>query len=787
MISKSAIGEDLTPADRSNHAALGIEPDLLGTAGVRRVTDAQARELGLSGPAHRDLGGVVYPYLDPATGQRHTCRVRRDHPEIEDGKAKDKYLSAFGDRKHLYLTAAKPETLTDLTVPVVFVEAEKAALVVRSVSDRMGRPLAPVATGGCWGWRGRIGKAEDQNGGRVDEVGPLADLSRFNWAGRVAVILFDSNATTNPKVRQARRRFAEELDSRGARVKIGTVPADPGVNGPDDYRATHDDEALLRLIDAAAPVQPATVDELLEDCGVITLPTPCDASQAEPVIRSVRDALCGADALRMSAVRSKLVSLLKDRGLRDAARLVDSAIGSTKDGDASGNSKPALVPETQPWSEPVNGAAVLDAVLALVLRHVVVPQLAGAAFVLWILHTYAMDAWQNSPILAVTSPTKRCGKSTLLSVALALVYRPLVGANVTAPVMFRVIEAEHPTLLLDEADCWLHDEASDLRSVVNSGHTRSTAVTLRLVGDNHEPKQFSTWAPKLIAMIGKPPDTILDRSVVVPMRRKAGKESVKRLRSRHLEIEALPIRQQLRRWADDQLVNLANAEPAVPEALSDRAADSWRPLLAIADALGGAWPKLARQAALDLSGRGNDAEDDGLPIQVLSDIRQVFADAGNPDAIPTKEILAALTGADERPWRTVSRGQPLDDNRLGRMLRPFGVTTHNVRVGSRVLKGYHLSDLRDPFGRYLPPASAAEPATPLQPNEFGPEPADPSRYTVDPVAGQEMRLSSMIPASVAGVAGSTTCRRAEEEDVARDHRDLPGRDSEEPEDTWLDL
>jgi putative DNA primase/helicase len=265
------------------------------------------------------------------------------------------------------------------------------------------------------------------------------------------------------------------------------------------------------------------------------------------------------------------------------------------------------VPDTAPWPEPADGAAVIVALLALVLRYIVMPKSAAVALVLWVLHTYAMDAWENSPILAVLSPTKQCGKTTVITLSEALVYRAFACANVTPAVLFRLIEAERPTLLLDEADTWLLDEHSELRGIVNSGHTKTAAVAPRCVGDNHDVSAFSTWAAKMIAMIGKPPETILDRSIVVSMNRKAKTETVMRLRSRTFSRQALPSRQQLRRWADDHRADLTDADPAMPDALNDRQADSWRPLLVLADALGGNWPALARQAALDLSGQGNDA------------------------------------------------------------------------------------------------------------------------------------------------------------------------------------
>ena len=154
------------------------------------------------------------------------------------------------------------------------------------------------------------------------------------------------------------------------------------------------------------------------------------------------------------------------------------------------------------------------------------------------LHAYALDAFDHSPILAVSSPVKRCGKSTLLSVLAVLVDRALHAANVTTAVLFRVIESQKPTLLLDEADTWLNDDKAELRGIVNSGWLRRGAVVLRVEGDEHETKSFSTWAPKVLAAIGRLPDTIADRSVIVQLRRKTRSEQTAPVRSRTIEADA---------------------------------------------------------------------------------------------------------------------------------------------------------------------------------------------------------------------------------------------------------
>jgi len=175
--------------------------------------------------------------------------------------------------------------------------------------------------------------------------------------------------------------------------------------------------------------------------------------------------------------------------------------------------------DPESWPEPVDGAALLDALAAVFERYLALPPHASTVLALWVLHTYNMDVAFTSPILAITSPVKQCGKTQLLIVLGAVVARRLFASNVTSAALFRTIEQYTPTLLIDEADTFLRDN-EELRGVLNSGHTRTTASVIRTAGDDHEPRQFSTWCAKAIASIGRLPGTLADRAIEVQMRRR---------------------------------------------------------------------------------------------------------------------------------------------------------------------------------------------------------------------------------------------------------------------------
>ena len=185
-------------------------------------------------------------------------------------------------------------------------------------------------------------------------------------------------------------------------------------------------------------------------------------------------------------------------------------------------------PEPEPWPERVDGAALLTEMAGLFKRHIILPEGAEIILPLWTLHTWCIDDVSISPILAITSPEKRCGKTSLLSLLAKLVKRPLPTSNITSAALFRSVDLWSPTLLVDEADTFLRD-SDELRGIINSGHTRGGAFVVRTTGDDHEPRCFSTWGAKVVALIGLLPGTLLDRSITVAMKRKNKNEKAARL------------------------------------------------------------------------------------------------------------------------------------------------------------------------------------------------------------------------------------------------------------------
>ena len=248
--------ETLTASDLAMFAVLGVPEHVVRDAGIRRVTHAEAREVCGITLKSEHLEGIAFPFLDPEDDAIRDWTVRRDNPEQEaDGRPIAKYVNPPG-RRHLYFRCSGASHLTDTTCPVIVVEAPKSALAIDAARLRTNRTPWPlvIATGGCWTWRGVIGKTTSPTGARVDQKGPLPDLDRITWTARDTIIVFDGNVTTKPSVQAARRLLAADLKTRGALVRVVDLPVEAGVNGPDDYIGRHGAAAFWALVDDATPI-----------------------------------------------------------------------------------------------------------------------------------------------------------------------------------------------------------------------------------------------------------------------------------------------------------------------------------------------------------------------------------------------------------------------------------------------------------------------------------------------------------------------------------------------------
>jgi putative DNA primase/helicase len=355
------------------------------------------------------------------------------------------------------------------------------------------------------------------------------------------------------------------------------------------------------------------------------------------------------------------------------------------------------LPEIEPWPEPVDGGEVLDAIAERHRAYVALPDYAADVCALWEAHCHCFEAFDTSPRLNVTSPEKSCGKTTLLDVIALFVPRPLHTENLTAAVLFRVIEARKPTVLADEYDSWLKDN-EELRGLFNAGHRRGGQV-LRCEGENHEVRAFRVFGPAVLCGIGALPGTLHDRSIKIPLERAKPGEIHERFDSRHIDSERELCRK-LARWCSDNRAALESCDPTMPDGAFNRLADNWRSLFAIAEIAGGDWPERASEAFAKLTST-EDLDAQSVGTQLLGDISAAFT-AKNTDKIFSVQLCEELAAIEGRPWAEWGRQRkPISMNQLATQLRRFSVSPHQIRIGEETGRGYELADFKDAFSRYL--------------------------------------------------------------------------------------
>ncbi|SEC16282.1 Protein of unknown function [Streptomyces sp. 2224.1] len=378
----------------------------------------------------------------------------------------------------------------------------------------------------------------------------------------------------------------------------------------------------------------------------------------------------------------------------------------------------------QQTAPPADGAALLDQVEAFHRRFNVFPlDAAYVAVVLWDAHAHLLDCFDSTPRLAFLSPEPGSGKSRALEIVETLVPQPMAAVNASPAALFRAVSGAEgrPTILFDEIDTVFGPKAGDneeLRGFLNAGHRRGQ-LTYRCVGDggNQTVQGFPSYCGVAVAGLGSLPDTILTRSVIIRMRRRARNERVEPFRHRLHAAEGHVLRDRLAKWAESVQPMVEGVFPVMPEEVTDRPADVWEPLIAIADAAGGQWPERARAACVELVNAAKVDDKGSIGIRLLTDLRDHVL--SGIDRLPTVAVLERLHSLDEAPWADMG-GRPLDARGLAKLLREYmtgdnsPIAARNIKASGSVMKGYYSADLADAWQRYCPPPPES-PLLPLPP------------------------------------------------------------------------
>jgi hypothetical protein len=344
---------------------------------------------------------------------------------------------------------------------------------------------------------------------------------------------------------------------------------------------------------------------------------------------------------------------------------------------------------------------------------------------LWTIATHAFDCFDAFPYVAITSPTKRCGKTRLAEIVDLFSNNGLRTVGASPPAIFRMIQIRESngdtvTLIMDEAEVLgtKSERSEQLREILNAGYRRGQYVLrCERKGENgFEPQQFNVYCPKMLVLIGNLHETLADRCIPIAMRRRKLGEQVERFFHLPMKREAKRFKNELEKWLE---LNLSKIKTRYRRGdlkfLNDREAELWLPLFIVCAVAAPDRLEELKGIALRISGAKQADEPAEFGVLLLGNIREVFdRNQGTPqsDRVSTADLLGFLNANDESPWPRWSRGLGLDARGLARLLKPFGISPHNLRLDDNtVVKGYERADFEEAWATYLPPALSA---TPLQ-------------------------------------------------------------------------
>ena len=401
------------------------------------------------------------------------------------------------------------------------------------------------------------------------------------------------------------------------------------------------------------------------------------------------------------------------------------------------------------------GATLLDEVEAFLSRFVAYPSRAAlTAHILWCAHSHAMAAWESTPRIAFLSPEPASGKTRSLEAMAPLVPRPVEAINVTPAYLFRKVDAEEgaPTILFDEIDTVFGPKAKDneeIRALLNAGHRKgATAGRCVVHGKQVMTEEIGCYCAVALAGLGWLPDTIMTRSILIRMRRRAPTEIVEAWRDRLHRPAGEAIGQRLAKWAaalrspaaspdgrrcptasrigTPTCGNRCSLSPMSPAAAGRRGRAALR------------WSWSSRRAPPTVPASASAC----WPI--CAECSASGARCGPPTSWPRWLRSMMRPGATSRESRSIARA-------LSKRLREYGVERREIRIGTRNSKGYARADLHDAWQRYLP--SAEKSATSATSATTSPDPAETLESAV---ADKPESSATMSPTSATTRLSATT-------------------------------
>lgn len=466
--------------------------------------------------------------------------------------------------------------------------------------------------------------------------------------------------------------------------------------GEAEYRASCGGEfglydyAHVGLPEACDGVDDAALAPLfckLKSRAVVIWPEPDDTGHARALRHAAMLAEAGATAVGIVDTPDEIVPN-EVRGYADAALRA-----------ALARALPARA--VVPWGAPLDAGAMFAALRGLLARVLAEPATTLDAMALWCLHAWLVRnempvPFDVSPRLVFQAGDARADHARALRVLAWLTPTPVIVSRAIAAHLLPMIEAERPTLLLDDVGGGLLYRR-DMRTLIAAGAMRDGTFLSARTKSNPSGRS-SCFAPTAIATMGALAEDVRLRAIVVPMAPVPAGAARGRLTMSAPLDEVAALRAQMQAFAAEVACALPDVEAVLPRKLCAAARENWAPLIALAHCIGARVAARAIEAAEALSD-ASPAPSSNLAL--LADIREIFGVDGQA-RIPTAKMIDKLTADVERPWGSSRRGRKIDARELAERLGQFGVRPVSLKIaGEVVVRGYRGEDLTDAFARYL--------------------------------------------------------------------------------------
>jgi putative DNA primase/helicase len=578
---------------------------------------------------------LVFRYRDTSGEVNGYCRLKPDNPRKDKDGDPIKYEAPSGEPNRPYFPPNVADFANDPSKEIILTEGEKKTLSLY----QDGRNAVGVS--GVWNWtlkRDRDGKGKPTGPHKL-----LPGLREIVWKGRTVYIAFDSDVAEKPGCHKAEAELTKALEKLGARVL--KVPIPPGPKGEkwgvDDLLAAKGKRALTLLLKKAVPL-----------------------SDLKPVAKKGKK--------KTAKTRKTPAQPKGDDGL------------------------------PKRWPQKIEGKELLAETEGLLTKYLVLAEHVPLVIALWVIASWRIDCWDRFAHLVVFSKLKRSGKTRLLEILLTFCRRAMFKADASAAWVFRKIHETQPTLLIDEAQYLTEHSSVEIdgviRRILNASITRGATVGRCGESESHwSPGEFRVYCPKVVAMKGKPDDTLADRCIPVPMRRKTTAHSVAAYRSRIVEAEGAELASKLRRWTEDHAKELEKLNDSLePLPLkNDRMAELLVPLQAVLTLT-----DPARLLELRAFAEQGDVETDPH-VLLLEAVQEVVATLpeSQREFIETRVLASGL--AAREPWNNWKGGKPITGKALGGLLGPLGIKPEHNKP--RTKRGYSAAKLEAAWAGILAP------------------------------------------------------------------------------------